>query len=720
MMNGSSSRLDPGAGMDPEEIAALRESVRGTSARFWPDATHAATADLAALWQSAAEQGWTELGASEFVAAAIAIQEEMGRLGCPLPVVDVALIASVIGARGDESLLAGVATGSVRPVIAHASLVGSDAVARHVESADAATHLLVIDEGAGELCWFDLAAANLTALSGLPVPAWSEVRPATEAEWTVPLSDHPHLLRIRRLGLATRAAAAVARTHELALEFAKQRKQFGKLIGSFQAVSHRLVNAEIALAAARELLAHVYELRSAGDPAWVLATEIYLEFVADRLAGIQFDAHHTLAASGYFDESEAPWLFRRAHADLAALSAIAREASVGDYLVDHGLRLPDYDRGVSAERVRRDVLEAFDSWLSGPPSHLHAWDDEARSVLRDRGWIGVGWPSEFGGGWPVGDVLAFSEALAYVNPPLGNILMGINSIAPMAIKVCNPSLRDLVLSEVRNGDLSIALGYSEPEAGSDLASLRTRADRVEGGWIVNGQKMWGTCFPDSRWVVLAARTNPDAIPRHAGISLFLVDTDSPGITVRPHTSLAGDVSATTFWDDVFVPHDRLIGEVDSGWAALTEALTGERVLIGASVMRAHRTFERLVDLVASTPEAVMVNRRAEARREIGRIAVRLQATRALVNRAVRIIASGSALRTEVPIAKIAATEFSEDLHASAIALLGPDAVYAWGVDGAIGDGFFEDGLRASIMGVIAGGTGDIQRNLVARGLDLPR
>lgn len=180
------------------------------------------------------------------------------------------------------------------------------------------------------------------------------------------------------------------------------------------------------------------------------------------------------------------------------------------------------------------------------------------------------------------------------------------------------------------------------------------------------------------------------------------------------------MSATTFWDDVFVPEDRLVGQVNEGWAALTAALAGERVLIGASVMRAHRAFDRLVDLVSGEPDGVPPERAVERRRQIGRIAVRLQAARALVNKAVQAVTTGRGTATTAPMAKIAATELAEDLNATAIALLGPEALYSWGVEGAAGEGYFEDGLRASIMGVVAGGTGDIQRNLVARGMGLPR
>jgi alkylation response protein AidB-like acyl-CoA dehydrogenase len=705
--------------LDPDFIGALVESVRGVMGRAWPEATRAERGDLAGLWQTAAAQGWTDLADPILISAAIAVQHELGRVAAPLPIVDIALAGSLLAARGDGESVERIASATVRPVIASGRL-GSIASAGEVEAASAATHLLLIDETAGQLAWFDLAGATIVPAPGLPIPAWSKISLSTEPEWTAPLSDHPELLITRRIGFAVRAIAATARTHELAVISASHRQQFGVAIGTFQAVSHRLVNTQIALTAAQELLAHLNQLRAVGDPSWELAAEIYLEFVAERLAGLQFDAHHTLAASGYFDESEGPWLFRRAHTDLAAMSAIGGGVGVGERLLG-GESLPEYDRGPSAKRIRGEVLDAFAPWLGGAPSHLHLWDDRARDILRKKNWIGVGWPEEVGGaGWPVEDVMAFSEALAYVNPPLGNILMGINSIAPIVIKVATPTLRDLVLSEVRTGDLSIALGYSEPESGSDLASLRTRADRVDGGWVINGQKAWGTCFPDSKWAIVAARTDQDATPPHAGISLFLVDTDSVGITVSPHTSLAGDVSATTFWDDVFVPEDRLVGLENQGWAALTAALAAERVLIGSSVMRAHRTFERLVAVTAGDPEVVLPRRRPDHVREIGRLAVRLQSARSLVNRAVRAITEETGSRAEAPMAKIAATEFAEDLNSSAVGLLGPTALYRYGSEGAAGNGYFEDGLRSSIMGVIVGGTGDIQRNLVARAMGLPR
>jgi alkylation response protein AidB-like acyl-CoA dehydrogenase len=190
--------------------------------------------------------------------------------------------------------------------------------------------------------------------------------------------------------------------------------------------------------------------------------------------------------------------------------------------------------------------------------------------------------------------------------------------------------------------------------------------------------------------------------------------------VQEHRSLGGDISATTFWDEVFVPDHRLVGRAGEGWAALRAALAHERVLIGASVMKVRRDLDRLVETVTKEPSAVLAPRRADLRTEIGRLAVAVQAARSLVIAAVREGTTGSGAQAEAPMAKVMATELAEELHATAVAVLGPDALCAYGAPGTAGDGYFEDGLRSSIMGVIAGGTSDIQRNLIARAMGLPR
>lgn len=710
-----------GTGADTDEIEALRDSVRGVCARSWPSATTADGGTFDHLWRVAASQGWTGLTGAALFPAAVAVQEVLGRVACPLPVVDAALVASILEARGDDSSLSAIESGVIRPVVGQLSRRPGRPAVRHVEAADSVTHVLAVDTVNSTIAWYPVGSGAVTPLPGLAQPGWSEVDLSNPPEWTAALDDHRDLALLRDVGLAARAAAAVERTHELAVEHSRQRRQFGSFIGSFQAVSHRLVDVEIALTAGRQLLRQSLDLYSSGDVGWRLAAAVYLEFVTQRLAKLQFDGHHTLAAIGYFDEHEAPWLFRRAHADLAVLAASWRSISVGQEIVERGAKLPEFDLGPRAEQVRREVLDAFAPWREGPPAGLHSWDDAARAVLREHGWIGVGWPRELGGGgYGIQEMLAFSEAIAYSSPPVGNVWMAVNSIVPMLVSTGPSELRDLVMEESRRGDLSIALGYSEPEAGSDLASLRTRAERVEGGWRINGQKMWGTCVPDSRLIALAARTDPEATPPHAGISIFLVDVDSPGITVQQHRSLGGDVAATTFWDDVFVPEERLVGEENKGWAALAAALAGERVLIGASVMKAHRAFEILVDIVRADPDSIVPMRRPEAVRTLGALATRLQAARTLVNSAVGAMTAGKGGRVEAPMAKILATELAEDLHATAISLLGPDALYGFETPDAVGGGWFEEGVRSSIMGVIAGGTGDIQRNLVARGMGLPR
>lgn len=707
--------------VEPDDIHALVEGQRGAYRSVWPTAVQAADGDVTAAWQIAVQQGLTQLGEPELLPLAIHLQGELGRTANPVPVVDIALAQLVAEQSGHADVAAAIGEGTIRPVIAEGTVSDAGATVRWVTAAATATHLLAIDADGSGAGWFDLGGATLAEQPGIAVPPWTQITVDGPPQWHVAAEEVSDTILLRRVGLAARAAGAVARSSELAHEFATQRVQFGRPVGSYQAVSHRIVEAHIDVLAAEELLAGALDLRRRDDADWRLAAEVFIEFVADRAPGLQFDAHHTLAANGYFEEHEAPWLFRRVHADLAVLATMPPTASVGEALISSGGPLPDVAHDEAAQRIRREVEAAFAPWAHARPSHLSFWDDAARDVLRERDWIGVAWPTEVGGGgWSTSQVIAFSEALAYANPPLGNVLLGINSIAPMVIRSGSEQLRELVLTEIRRGDLSIALGYSEPEVGSDLASLRTRAERVEGGWRITGQKMWGTCFPDSKWILLAARTDPDAVPRHAGISLFLVDTDSPGLTSTPHRSLAGDVSSTTFWDGVFVPEERLVGDENGGWAALMQALAGERVLIGGNVARARRTFDRLVALVREDPDIVLPAQRHRLQAEVGRLAVRLQAARALVNRAVRALSQGESSGSDAAIAKIAATELSEDLTSTAVALLGPNALLRWDSDEALVQGAFEDGLRSSIMSVIAGGTGDIQRNIVARAIGLPK
>jgi alkylation response protein AidB-like acyl-CoA dehydrogenase len=297
---------------------------------------------------------------------------------------------------------------------------------------------------------------------------------------------------------------------------------------------------------------------------------------------------------------------------------------------------------------------------------------------------------------------------------------------------------------IKNGRLRFCLGYSEPGAGSDLASLRTGAVRDGPDWVINGQKLWTTGADVASHVWLATRTDPDAVPRHAGITVFLVPMDTPGITVHPHRALSGELSCTVFYDDVRVPDSARVGGVNQGWKVILDALAGERVMMGGIAASLHRQLDDLLHVLRTDPGSPPGPRGSAGRALLGDLAVTLQATRALVAAGIEATQAGTGGWLEAPMAAVLGGELAEDFGAATLRLLGPRAALSGrtppgqdpqGQDRQVpgegyqvpgdgyqvpGDGYFEYGLRLSVMYVVGGGTNDVLRGLIARGLGLPR
>jgi len=219
---------------------------------------------------------------------------------------------------------------------------------------------------------------------------------------------------------------------------------------------------------------------------------------------------------------------------------------------------------------------------------------------------------------------------------------------------------------------------------------------------------------------LAVRTDPDATPRHAGITVFVVPMDTPGITVQRHTALSGEISCTEFFDEVRVPDTARVGEVNGGWKVITDALAGERTLMGGIAASLHRQLDDLLAAVRPDGPAALGGRGSAARSRIAGLVVRLQATRALVAAATLAASTGSGARLEAPLAAVLGGELAEDFGEAMLEIFGPVAALSAGQPGVPGGGEFERGLRLSIMYVVGGGTNDILRGLIARGLGLPR
>ena len=695
--------------MEPGEAARFGESVAGTLRRYWPRAAGAATADLAGLWRAGADQGWFDLGTADALDAAIAATRELGRVACPLPVMDGFVATRLL--RAEEKLAAQVAAGDVRLLLACGQ--GSEHTAAYLDGARAATHVLTLPPGRGTARLGPVAGYR--DLPGLAVPAWSvvDLGPA-EAVVELNAAQADEAVVLLRFGLAARSMAAAERAHEIAIEHAKTRRQFGKPIGSFGAVQQRTAACQIDVSAAGHLLARAVDAYGAGREDWLLQAEIAVEFIAAAARRVQLGAHHTLAAVGYFEEHDAPWLFRRVHADVTRLRTLPLAAGeVADMLVETDAPLPAFDLGPAGEAFRREVR----GFLAG-----HARDPETLiPAMAERGWFGFGWPAEAGGrGASLAEQVVLHEEVTYARAPatiqLGSVMLLGNSI----LRHGTAEQKDAFLPLIRAGKLHFCLGYSEPEAGSDLASLRTRADRDGDGWVINGQKLWTTGGHLASHVWLATRTDQEASPPQAGITVFLIPMDTPGITVQQHRALSGEISCTVFYNDVRVPDSARVGQVNEGWKVITDALAGERVLMGGIAASLLRQLDDLLAVVRPDPDAWVGPRGSARRARLGEVAVTLQASRALVAAAIGATAAGRGARLEAPMAGVLGGELAEAFGEAMLDILGPGAALSGETPDVPGGGAFEYGLRLSIMYVVGGGTNDIQRGLIARGLGLPR
>ncbi len=281
--------------------------------------------------------------------------------------------------------------------------------------------------------------------------------------------------------------------------------------------------------------------------------------------------------------------------------------------------------------------------------------------------------------------------------------------------------QDEWLPAIRRGDRTFALGYSEPEAGSDLAALRTCAVRDGDDWIVNGQKLWSTGADKAEYIWLAVRTDPEA-KKHAGISVLMVDLRSPGITLRPSVALYGKTFSAQFYDNVRVPSKNMVGAVNDGWRVITDALASERVMIGATRMAGiERAFDHLTEyLKTAMVGGKMLKNDPVIRDRIGALAADIEVAWLFQMRNARLIEQGKVPLHEAAMGKVFASELQERLGQAALDILGASGLLSEDAEGApVGE--MEYVLRHAIMGMIGGGTNEIQRNVIAqRGLELPR
>jgi alkylation response protein AidB-like acyl-CoA dehydrogenase len=392
--------------------------------------------------------------------------------------------------------------------------------------------------------------------------------------------------------------------------------------------------------------------------------------------------------------------------------------------------LPAHDMGPSASAFRRQVRD----WLARhwteekrtehrkKPFKERGWDVGFSKLMGRDGWIGVGWPKEFGGqGRSPTEQIAFITEMANAGAPSQAHSTGESIVAQALFAYGTKAQQDEWLPAIRRGERTFALGYSEPEAGSDLAALRTRAVRDGDDWVVNGQKLWSTGADKAEFIWLAVRTDPDA-KKHAGISVLMVDLRSPGVTIRPSLALYGKTFSAQFYDNVRVPATNMVGAANNGWKVITDALAAERVMIGATRMAGiERAFDHLTEyLKTAVIDGKPLRKDPVIRDRIGALAADIEVARQFQMRNSRLIEEGRAPIHEAAMGKVFASELQERLGEAALDILGTGGLLSEEAAGApVGE--MEQLLRHAIMGMIGGGTNEIQRNVIAqRGLGLPR
>ncbi len=345
---------------------------------------------------------------------------------------------------------------------------------------------------------------------------------------------------------------------------------------------------------------------------------------------------------------------------------------------------------------------------------------DVRQKLASRGWIAPAWPKEYGGaGLSVMQQFIMNEEFAENRvPPVGG--MGVSMVGPTLIVHGNEQQKKEHLGRILSGEVQWCQGFSEPGSGSDLASLQTRAVRDGDDFVINGQKIWTSGAQYAHWMFMMARTDPDA-PKHKGISYFLVDMKSPGVSVRPLTNLASqDMFNEVFFEDVRVPAKNLVGELNRGWYIGTTTLDFERSSIGSAV-GIRLQLDELVNY-AKAHEADGTSRTGymtSLKTELADRYVEANVSRLMSYRVVTMQAKGMIPNHEASMTKLFASELAQRIARTGVKVLGLyGQLYG---DGAPMKGRYESSYMTSLASTIAGGTSEIQRNIIAtRGLGLPR
>ena len=390
----------------------------------------------------------------------------------------------------------------------------------------------------------------------------------------------------------------------------------------------------------------------------------------------------------------------------------------------------DFEYPTEAEVFRTELRQFLKEEL--PPWWTNTWVDDDRVIpftlefchkLAERGWLTMAWPKAYGGSdadiWHQNVV---REEMWGNGEPRGPQFMNLNYIGPAIMMFGTDEQKERYIKPMAAGEVIWCQGFSEPDAGSDLAGLRTRAEDTGSGFKIIGQKIWTSYAAHAEHCFLMVRTNPDA-PRHKGISMFLVDMKTPGITVRPIESMSGPIEFhEVFFDDVEVPHGALLGPLNQGWKVAMSALEGERAGVGYAGLYGSQ-LDQLLRFAQQTQDGMgrRVSERPDTQSKLVRLRALTRALRLLMYKVVANQTVDDSVLVESAIYKTLAGDMSMQIAHLAMDVTGPRGfVLDQDPMATLGDGAYTWWTHALPV-QIAVGSSEIQRNIIAqRGLGIPR
>jgi len=694
----------------------LRKRESRASARRLLDAP---TEPLPDTWTEMAELGWLGVhlpeghGGSGFgLEELVVVVEQLGRGLAPGPFVPTVIASAVVAAAADEAtqaaLLPGLADGSVR------AGVGLDAIVEASDGRASGAAGVVLGGGLADVLLLvqgddafvvDVAAGGVTVESPANLDPTRRSARVTldQAPVTVLAGAGPSAVDLARVVLSAEAIGVARECTEAAAAYAKIRHQFGRPIGMFQAVKHHcadmLVATELATAAvwdaARAAAAGNDQLRYAAATAATLAGP-----AADLCANLNMQVHGGI---GFTWEHDAHLYLRRATV-LQALLEPDRAAADLTALTRAGVRRArTVDLPPEAEPIREEV-RSFVQGIVGMDA------EPQRAAMVEAGYAMPHWPKPWGRDAGAVEQLVIEEELsaAGIKRPQYGITGWI--ILTLIQHATDEQIARWVPQALAREVIWCQL-FSEPDAGSDAAGIKTRATRVEGGWLVTGQKVWTSDAHRAAYGFATVRTNPEA-PKHQGITTMVIDMHAPGVEVRPLRMPLGSAEFNeVFLSEVFVPDDDVVGPIDGGWTVARATLGNESVSIGSGEGALAIGGDALIPPYDAHPD-----RLPGGAARIGRYTASHHTTRLLNLRNAHRAVAGGGPGPEGAVTKLVLSENGHEAAAILAALGGPDTAFLDG-PGASGATWV---LMHRAMS-IAGGTSEIKRNQIGeRILGLPR